>query len=1324
MKITQLLAVLLLVAQCALAQHPYESALNPIKDVLPPSPTAAGLGVYGEIPVSLHTGIPHVSIPLCALQGRSLSVPISLSYHGGGNQVDAISSWVGLGWSLNAGGVISRTVNGIADDDSQFGYWTHQVPDDFLAQGVLNPATQQQATEANAYYNYLKEAANGNRDGQPDQFNFNINGYSGRFYIENTGDPTQPLVPRLVPHQDIKIELDLINGRLKGFTLTPPDGIQYTFGGEDITGVECVEKSKSNTTISCGRTYNLPIITSWYLRAITAANGTDVIHFVYEPHTISYQASISETASQTTNQFQVAPTTCPPSTQSQTCISNLRVEGIHLKRIEALGGRVEFISNSQRDDISTGGVRLTEVRQYGVKTGANYLKKFVLQQDYSLSNNATVSAARHKRLRLLSVQEYGQNNATTKPPHVFEYETTPLPPRLSKAKDFWGYYNGQNQNTSLIPANLPTFANFHAGGGNRYPNFLFGKAGVLQKITYPTGGHTLLEYEGHELRHDVPLPEFTVGNAGMSALHNAQTNATNTYQSTFTLTEEQEVEITANVTHKCGVPAPNVSYLKIEEKINGNWQPLSVSNPNIVPHTSLLTGNTGAGTIDLGVHPTVEITAAAPYNKTFDLTLPAGEYRLTAAALNRCLDPTAGYNYDELSIFLRYEKETGNFIYNEAVGGVRIKRVTTHDGLDTAKNMVKEYTYNKTANSNQSSGQGIRPTQFKREQKTYSIEVADPNSVGQQPFICKQKTVIKVSESQLPLHGVSGGHIAYREVNVLDGLHGANGKTWNKFSVVKNTAALVNEELNAPMTIMDWRGGLLLEQIVYKNENGNFIKVQESINDYEVASINGDNSLHTFYGTKVGKITNAYNTINNASSIACNNYNTNSNSNPKPGTYANYTVNQNALTFLYISLFTGNYPAFVAVLGVDNLLYTPGTYIPHPCEGYQTGDYLINYTAFSGYSYVRYPIFSGWNKLTQSTNRQYSENGIDYVETITEYAYDNVYTHLTSTKVTNSDGTIYSTATKYPTDYSIENTPIPVDTRVLALQKLQEQHQHTVPIEQTKYLQKVGAPKQLVGGMFTTFAIDPNNPKTVNPTHIYRSELASPVAPNTSTRVDGNNNFTYGSFYSQYGAYTGHNDKGLPLGFQREGDLNNSFVWGYDDRAPILKATNAHHTELGYTSFEGGDEASWNIHTTAYTTGKIGNNALQTTQEFPVGQVFTIDGQEKKYKFSAWVKTAGSNSGNLVLRTCSRTAHANYPNVPSAYAQTSFSNTNGAWQLVEVELDVAQIRADAGLAANDLLDVHAYVWNPTQQSIDIDALRFHPSDAFVETYDYEEETLL
>src|SRR5690606_30507535 len=90
---------------------------NPqLKNVIPPSPTVASLGKYGEIPVGLYTGTPNISIPLYEISEGPLSVPISLSYHAAGIRVEEIASNVGLGWALNAGGMVSKQIRGQDDD--------------------------------------------------------------------------------------------------------------------------------------------------------------------------------------------------------------------------------------------------------------------------------------------------------------------------------------------------------------------------------------------------------------------------------------------------------------------------------------------------------------------------------------------------------------------------------------------------------------------------------------------------------------------------------------------------------------------------------------------------------------------------------------------------------------------------------------------------------------------------------------------------------------------------------------------------------------------------------------------------------------------------------------------------------------------------------------------------------------------------------------------------------------------------------------------------------------------------------------------------------
>jgi len=89
-----------------------------------PSPTAASLGKFGDIPVSLYTGVPDISIPLFTAKGRTLELPIVLKYHAGGIRVEEIAGWAGLGWTLEAGGAITRTVRGLVDESPGGYYFT------------------------------------------------------------------------------------------------------------------------------------------------------------------------------------------------------------------------------------------------------------------------------------------------------------------------------------------------------------------------------------------------------------------------------------------------------------------------------------------------------------------------------------------------------------------------------------------------------------------------------------------------------------------------------------------------------------------------------------------------------------------------------------------------------------------------------------------------------------------------------------------------------------------------------------------------------------------------------------------------------------------------------------------------------------------------------------------------------------------------------------------------------------------------------------------------------------------------------------------------
>jgi len=233
------------------AQNQYEI---PIPKVIPPSPDAAGLGKYGSTPVGLHTGIPGISIPLYTVKSGNLELPISISYHASGVKVNEIASWVGLGWSLNAGGVVTRSVVGKSDEG---GFWNMTIKN----------ATQLSVSD----YNYMKAIADGG-DGESDFYFFNFNERSGKFVYKQNDNVT----PYQIPQSPLNIKF--VSGR---FEILDEVGNKYIFGQLETT--QLLDGS--------GETYS----SAYYLTQIIAANGVDTIQLTYVADGGYYEGSVMDT---------------------------------------------------------------------------------------------------------------------------------------------------------------------------------------------------------------------------------------------------------------------------------------------------------------------------------------------------------------------------------------------------------------------------------------------------------------------------------------------------------------------------------------------------------------------------------------------------------------------------------------------------------------------------------------------------------------------------------------------------------------------------------------------------------------------------------------------------------------------------------------------------------------------------------------------------------------------------------------------------------------------------------------------------------------------
>lgn len=283
-KISRVLAATMIACQIGVAA---KAEVTPVYSVQ--SPDAANLGMYGRVPVSPYTGIPEISVPIYELTAGRMRVPVSLSYHLASVKPNQYPGSVGLGWSLNCGGCISRTVRGIYDEKSFLsngvtyypGFYAHCTEMADITAGSFSEKTQNHlmAERGQDYYEL-----------SADEFSFNFCGYSGNFYLNENNEWT------VVSDQDIKVvfnpstgfgTLNELSGRISGvdswsnrnnnrrffkeFTIITPDGVRYVFGGTNAIDFSVPYYNRKSGDL---------VASSWYLREIHTTDN-HVVTFNY-----------------------------------------------------------------------------------------------------------------------------------------------------------------------------------------------------------------------------------------------------------------------------------------------------------------------------------------------------------------------------------------------------------------------------------------------------------------------------------------------------------------------------------------------------------------------------------------------------------------------------------------------------------------------------------------------------------------------------------------------------------------------------------------------------------------------------------------------------------------------------------------------------------------------------------------------------------------------------------------------------------------------------------------------------------------------------------
>lgn len=502
------------------------------------SPESYAFEKYGNIPVNLSMGAIDLKVPITSIGENGINVPITLSYDSSGFIPHKKSDAAGIGWSLLAGGRITRNLNGTADEyigtntvESSPGivnpYGEPLDMHGFLKGVKTNPSTNIQAYNLNGgtgntdgTYWWMGPQANG-YEGEPDEFSFNAMGLSGKFVVGNDGSV-------LVESSDPNIKVDLSQMALYGgknfcvppasiITITDGNGTKYIFGGDlskyEISYSYSVVPDYPNDFFG-----GHPMISSFSLSKVIFTNGKE-INFDYEVGTL-----FDDTFCNLNNWFNLRDNSKILSMESYsqdggrsdylhqcagpyslTCMSSFVSQDTHTDTFVMLKKSV-LKSIKYLDD---------EIKINYTNTGYP-IKHFLLSPFYSnrlfnewvIDNIETYHSntlikktqlsydhlgGEFKRPFLKSVKDINSDQT-----YFFEYnKTSTLPAYYTKGIDHWGYWNSKDDNTKLAP-----YDTYDGATGDYTLNNTFRDAdpqnydvALLSKITYPTKGISTFEYE-------------------------------------------------------------------------------------------------------------------------------------------------------------------------------------------------------------------------------------------------------------------------------------------------------------------------------------------------------------------------------------------------------------------------------------------------------------------------------------------------------------------------------------------------------------------------------------------------------------------------------------------------------------------------------------------------------------------------------------------------------------------------------------------------------------------------------------------------------------
>jgi len=1184
------LTISLCSSQTVHAQTPVPESKLPT--VIQPSPTAASLGKYGDIPVGYHTGVVNVDIPIYQLKEGPITVPISLGYHTSGIRVAEAASWVGLGWALNCGGVITRSVQHVPDE----GPLSEHIPESSLAGSLVhsgyykngfilpeklsfnsfNVNTQRwgDSTEAWAYRVYHNAAA-GNVDCEPDMFFYNFGRYSGKFFfkVEKQGDGSFKRTPVFIPKADVKVDVQFATATIPGryvstfdtrttfisFVITTPDGFKYYFGQTDSATLYATEYSGTETfTSSSHSTSDIPRFSpsSWYLTKITSPDGHQVT-FEYGPDQYSFFDLAAERC-WTVNDFY--------DLKNQQ-IMRTAINGGQLTKITTTNEEIIFHADTVREDLSMyenyggnegpqGNNQITTKRLDRIeikRRGGQSVRLFDLRHSYfqcddngrlttpiEIEQTKSLFYTDKKRLKLDAIIERSGDLSLSKPPYVFTYCETDiigqpknLPRRMSYQQDHWGYFNGAVLNNTLVPfpiENSPRDA-------DRNTNIAYAQVGVLKSVKYPTGAVSNFEYESNE---------------AIGPINMVDVNSGKNYGASAQLFSSDPKDVYTSFSVMRGFPAEgSPCYYDTLNQVQACQEyQASVSIDAGDPRPGVYT------TYDLDYSLYASEIIAGIY-KASDSSIMYAFHVGDLQLANSSYCNSQNCNYHNGTDYIHLGRNNINVYLPPGDYYVKASRIDGPKRNDPTKNVL--YT----------AGISVFVPAARDPNYTPPVQNAKINVGG-----LRIKKITNMDGSK---------KILERVFNYPD----SGGVLFGRPTYFYTVRLSDVDESKYGLSVFDtqlWASSSILPMQSSQGSHVGYAGVSES------SPGNGYTTYFYDVSPKNFSIDDPYvqgNAYNYTSKYRTFNYP------PYPAPFLlergnlvleeKFTEND-LLVYKKENIY--EIENYEQVGHASKVEYIYGRSVP------QTNGTIFKIADMP--SYTNYPIFSGNSRLLKETETTYDLSGSNPFTVVKEYGYGSSR-HLQVTESSQvrslSENNKETSKFLYPPDYVdldvYDNTSLPI-------KYLQDKNIINVPIEQIQLLQDLSTnTSTVIGGTITTFKNG-----TALKDKIFSLDIGSPISTNQflpnafqfSNRIL--TKFRPDSRYDSVVSFQKYDDLGNVIEMSKTGDIHTSYVWGYNKSLPIAEVKNATALQIYHTSFE---DASGNVSSDAKTGSKCFSGSLHLT---------------------------------------------------------------------------------------------------------------------------------